>query len=993
MSSIIDMIQDQHWDPRALSEKTNNLFTYEELAPADCYAILAGFVSDDPRPLSRRRPIVPLDSSEACRLWKPRTRADTRNTRLTLVDLWPVLPSATKDLLLGLDGLDLITITNLAVWSELWGVQHLESLWSTGALNDPHTMAQNLSKLSAFVKRVPGSQQAKQMFCEASTLLGYVHEPWPDFKFEEEVPELAVGGRDHSPEWLDQFRQSLDQVSESAYVPSEFTSFEDFVRSGEWMTAGAASVGSVEWTWGEEKGKFKARKNMVTDIYSEDEIWQMATEWDGRVLSRPFTKNELGKIRLAVATGFAAYLNEAYLFKLFGGSYQGYTGITLDERPLAGHNRMVRCVNAFASGCYGLPWDYKRFDHQVSTDEMEAMFDHVLKRVEHLLPAGADTERAVLEKVRRSYRLNYMTPSESGVSSENWDYEPSPSGRVLFAPPGHGKSELMKKRFHLGIADTDDWPDCDADKLVNLARDNPLVVTNRIELLHSAAERGVDILYFYARDPSWSETLMAKKVDRKHAAMWAPSIACFEPSPTMQLVELATGEYVGDYLNRVDLFCGFKRGEKTGRVSTPEYHVKGGLPSGIRGTSVYGNLWNAAMTNTVRSLARRVLGYDPVLEVALKGDDALLIARHPAELYVLRVCYAACNLDGNDAKFGISQGQGEFLRDEYSPEYVRGWCARLIPSITQYKPWSGGTWDPNEVVKTVLISIHAVERRAGQPLGRVIDAAVQKWTRVTRQSAAWLSLPTRLGGFGLLPWRGLVPSRQLPRARRPIMKFEASNTPVPTWIAMTPSQHKVLCDTTMTLKTHDIDVPGTAQVFARPWVAAVRRTRVTWRFDEIFLKAPAPVMAPTIHDGARDTDTWPDHRERNDTARDPDFPDLLKFLREYTLVKRSAEFSDLKVRSLGEYLADQFPLFWQKVQYYESRGWHRTDAIELAKGCVPTEPILTINPMLTGFVQNLVRPFLDKLRRRRDIAAALSSITSLAVEAVRLSPINRLYLW
>nr|APG75991.1 hypothetical protein 2 [Beihai toti-like virus 1] len=993
MSLIVDMIYDQTWDPRDLSSKTNNLFTYEELTPQDCFAFLAGFNKTPPRPLNQRRPIVPLDAAEACRLWRPRTRADTRNARLTLVDMWAHLSRETQHLLLGLDGLDLITITNLAVWSELWGRSQLEALWATGSLNDPQTMANSLSKLSAFVKRVPGSLRAKQMFCEASTLLGYVHEPWADFKFEDEVPRLAEGGRDHGPAWLDRFKESLDEVSSQAYIPSRFVSFEDFVKGGEWMTAGAASVGSVTWTWGEEKGRFKARKNMVTDIYSADEIWEMALNWDGTVPSRPFTKNELGKIRLAVSTGFPAYLNEAYLFKLFGGAYQGYTGITLDEKPLAGHNRMTRCVEAFANGYYGLPWDYKRFDHQVSTDEMEAMFDHIRQKVAHLLPASACLERDVLEKVRRSYRLNYMTPSESGVSSENWDYKPSKNGRILFAPPGHGKSEFMKKRFQLRIGDTDDWPDCDANKLADLARSHPIVVTNRIELLASVVELGVDVLFFYARDPSWSETLMAKKVNRKLAAQWIGSIASYSPDPRMTTVELATGEYVGDYLNKIDEFCGFKRGEKTGRVSTPQYHVKGGLPSGIRGTSVYGNLWNAAMTNTVRKLARRILGYDPVIEVALKGDDALLIAKHPAELYVLRVCYAACNLDGNDEKFGISKGQGEFLRDEYSASGVRGWSARLIPSITQFKPWSGGTWDPNEDFKTILTGIHAVERRAGQPLPGIVDAAVRKWTLVTRQSSAWLSLPTRLGGLGLLPWRGLVPSRLLPKTRRPLMRFGVSNTPAPTWVKMTPDQHKVLCDTAMTLKTHDIDVPGTAQVFSRPWVAAVRRTRVTWRFDDIFLKVSIPVMAPTIHDRARAEGSWPEARERNDSPKDDNFPDLLRFLREYTLVKRSAEYSDLKLRSLGDYLSEQFPLFWQKVQHFESRGWHRTDAIELAKGCVPSEPVMGLNPMLTVFVQQLIRPSVLKLRKRREIAATLSLLTLFAVEAVRSSPINRLYLW
>lgn len=1002
LSTIIDMITDTTWNKASLNTLTNNLFTYTEMTPADCYPVLAAFVKQEPRAMSQRAPIhpksstrdpvLPLDSFEARRLWPPRSRADTRNTRLTLVDMWPYLSSTLKRILMALDGLDLITITNLAVWATMWGHQHLVSLWRTGCLNDAYTFVTGMSKLSAFVKRLPGSQAAKQMFCEASTLAGYVHEPWPDFKFDEEVPLLAEGGMDHGPEWLDRFSASLDEVAVNASLPDDYVSFEEFVKGGQWMTAGSASIGTVEWTYGENKGKFKARKNMVCDIYTDDEIYQMALDWDGTVPSRPFTKNEMGKIRLAVASGFPAYLNEAYVFRLFGSTYRSYTGVTLDEPPLAGHNRMVRCTDAFARDCYGLPWDYKRFDHQVSTDEMEVMFSHVYAKISHLLPSDlAAIEHTVMAKVKDSYRKNIMLPSNSGVSQDDWVCNNEGQGRVLYAPPGHGKSTFISKRKNLKIADTDDWSDCDMPTFRQLIKDNDLVVTN---LWHLAKEvwNEVPVCWTLA-DPLWCENIMASKVNRKLAKSWMPRILENVPPPHVKTIHLAEGQYIADYISVIDDFCGFRKIGKSGTFKTPMYHVTGGLPSGIRGTSVYGNLWNAAMTQTVRKMAVQILGYDPVIEISLKGDDALLIAKHPAELYVLRVCYAACNLEGNDAKFGISLGQGEFLRDEYSPEHVRGWSARLICSITQYKPWGSGTWDPNQDVAIILNSIAAVQRRSSQSLKSIEDAAIRKWTKVTLQSAAWLALPKRLGGLGLLPWGGLVPSRLLPRTRRPLMKFGATHTPAPTWIDMTPDQHQVYCDTIMTLKTHDIDVPGTAAVFSRPWVASVRRTKVTWKFDPLFVQMPMPVMAPTIHDRLRTNTDWPNYNERNEDPVDSRYPKLLQLLREYTNVKRSSEFSDLKIPSLSTILQEQYPRFWQRVADAEARGWHRTDAIELAKGQVPTEPVNSINPILTVFVQRLVEPYIKKLRKRRYIAGALSTITAIAVECVKNSPIHRLYLW
>ncbi|APG76062.1 hypothetical protein 2 [Wenling toti-like virus 2] len=972
---------------------TKGLYTYSEFSPDDVFKLLSAYDSEEPIPLDTgRNPIIPMSPKEALRLWPPRTPADTKNPRLTLVDMWDDLGPELRQLLLQITTLDIITMTNLAVWALLWGVDALRKLYSTSALNSPHRFVTITSKISSMIKRVPGSGLAKQMFGELNTLAGFVHEPWPDFIFKDEVPSLAQGGREHGPEWIAQFRASLERAGANARAPVKYITFEEFVKSGKWVTSGAASFGSVEWSHGDSAGTFKARKNMTTDIYTADEIYEIALNWDARFTSRPFTKNELGKIRLAVSSGFAAYLNEAYVFHLFGQTYTKYTGVTLDETPLDGHNRMVTCVSQFAQGEFGLPWDYRRFDHQVSTEEMECMFDHITSKIQHLIPDSASVEHGVLRNVRRAYSHSVLLSAESGTAGKYFECLSSDTPNVLYAPPGHGKTTFHDLRPGVKIIDTDHYADLTFDDFIRLAESCDVLITNRIEYVRECPPHYK--LAIFRGEYEWCINLIREKVNYKLAKEWVTGIMKYVAPQTALDVTLHAGEYVGTYLSNIDNLFKLKRQATSGRQKTPEYEITGGLPSGIRGTSVYGNLWNAAMTQTVRDYAKRVLGYDPVTHIALKGDDALLVAKHPAELYVLRVCYAACNLDGNDAKFGICKGQGEFLRGEYCPEAVHGWSTRVIPSITQYKPWGGGSWNPADVCNEIVTAIRATERRAGKSLSPLLTSAGRKWSRITRQSSNWLALPVHMGGYGLLPWRGLVPSRTLPRTRRPLMKFGTKNAPIPSWISMTKDEHAIYSDTLMTMKTHEIDIPGTSDVFVRPWLAALRKCQVTWRFDDSFILASTGSVATTIHDRHRNEESWPRFPERDFKPTDVHtFPTLLKFLREYTQVKRSSEYSSLKVPPLAYYLKAQFPIFWDKVRYFERRGWHRTDAIELAKDQVPHEPALRVNSILTRFIQHTIKPTVLSLSGRRSIAASLYHLTANAQTSLIASPIHRLYLW
>jgi len=132
--------------------------------------------------------------------------------------------------------------------------------------------------------------------------------------------------------------------------------------------------------------KVKARKNFVLDCVELDQIWKACEQYKGQV-NYTLVKSELGKVRLAVAGDLPTYLMMTWVTSLLQGAYKQWPGNTLEESVSEQTDRMCRMLK-LCSICFGLPYDYKGFEKQPTTDELRVLFKFVLRNARKALPAN-----------------------------------------------------------------------------------------------------------------------------------------------------------------------------------------------------------------------------------------------------------------------------------------------------------------------------------------------------------------------------------------------------------------------------------------------------------------------------------------------------------------------------------------------------------------------------------------------------------------------------
>ena len=355
-----------------------------------------------------------MNSKELTNLYKVRTEADLGIRRLTLVDIIRKMTNDEINELEYYQHLDIIFVTNIAVYIIIHGVDWCRFLRNNGIFNNFDYFIDISSEISTYFKRVVFDEDnTKQKLCELSSLAGYLQNDTKAWNTLTELKGLASGGNEHGllyTDWMQEFKQAMTRIqinSKNNKTPS-FMTFYEYIDSGKWITSGSSSIGKVEWEFSKEHGKFKARKNMVMDLYTTDEIYNICQKWDGKLHSKAFIKDEVGKRRLAVASNIEAYLHESYLLDLFGHKFKNWSGITLDESPQTQHYRNLDVMNLLAEGKYALPFDFKRFDHQPTTDEIVAMITNISEQIE--IPSFyINNWLNILAKILNSYRQSEIT--------------------------------------------------------------------------------------------------------------------------------------------------------------------------------------------------------------------------------------------------------------------------------------------------------------------------------------------------------------------------------------------------------------------------------------------------------------------------------------------------------------------------------------------------------------------------------------------------------
>lgn len=272
---------------------------------------------------------------------------------------------------------DYIMALNLALLS----VRDSKSFWTAyacGLMNyGIQTFLTNCGSLSTRLKfsNIIEKPQEYIGLIELENLTGYRNLPDPSFDFWRDAEGLANSGHD-----VTNFKWKLDILNGLFPVQQrELPDFRTWVKSLTWLTAGASSIGKMEVDLDGERVKFKARKNCVPFIFTLEEILELV-EKQQQCDNDVVLKQELKKVRIAVASDLANYLIQSYMLEMIGDSYKQWPGNTLAESAADERIRLKHMMTS-ARARYGLPFDYAAFDHQPSRQEILAILSEIFKNV------------------------------------------------------------------------------------------------------------------------------------------------------------------------------------------------------------------------------------------------------------------------------------------------------------------------------------------------------------------------------------------------------------------------------------------------------------------------------------------------------------------------------------------------------------------------------------------------------------------------------------
>lgn len=394
-------------------------------------------------------------------------------------------------------------------------------------------------------------------------------------------------------------------------------------------------------------------------------------------------------------------------------------------------------------------------------------------------------------------------------------------------------------------------------------------------------------------------------------------------------------------------------------------NVTGGLPSGVRMTSLIGNQWNAIVTNIVIDRAVQMSQAEIPL-VGVRGDDVYIVHQSPIFLAIVRDVYKAVNAIGHDAKFGICHSICEFLRNEISPDGSLGWSNRSIPSLTQRKPWNPQPWGVSHQVRTTADNIRTLERRIFGECNFLHQSNKVKWSKYFKQSYKWLELPTRLGGFGVYPDKGWRPGRKLSLPIAKSVTFKGLKPNPPRWVSMTTQQNEKYSSIQMNRLLAMDDIAYASKHTNAGQLEYMRTFKTVWTVQKVFHDHAYGVHTPQ----PRSTVRW----EASYSPR-LEFNHGISFLEVLSTANSVAQAMDTTV---GSIMAKLFPRTWYIIQRYERTGWHRSDAINLAIGVYPTSTLFKIHPILTVFVANACKLSMEGIYKRTDVNKALYAYTESA---------------
>jgi hypothetical protein len=383
------------------------------------------------------------------------------------------------------------------------------------------------------------------------------------------------------------------------------------------------------------------------------------------------------------------------------------------------------------------------------------------------------------------------------------------------------------------------------------------------------------------------------------------------------------------------------------------YPVQGGLPSGIRLTSLIGNYWNQTMTQISKNWLKEV-GMTGELPSWLRGDDSAIYAKTYWGVLAMRLAYAGINAIGNDSKYGIHAGESEFLRVWYGLDKNYGYPNRAIPGLIQRKPWNSEPWDPEGVLKAQLSTIDTLSRRLARQFPELERIVCEDWSRIRKQSVRWLQLPTNLGGLGLLKFEGWTCDISWPRLKHPNITFtnladrsyEHYQSIFPNWTLTTEElkevQHSSLVD-----RTAADDIRGLGSVFRSSYKQALKEMSVA-KWYKIDIKTDYLANLPLIADSLARISS---HTELSTviTTVGTDFGMYAKHQKWWTEVQELAKIRKIK----PVLLLQQFNMnMYVAMKKLERKGLHRGSALDYLFGKISGLSTSPLSPLLVSPIQS-----------------------------------------
>lgn len=371
------------------------------------------------------------------------------------------------------------------------------------------------------------------------------------------------------------------------------------------------------------------------------------------------------------------------------------------------------------------------------------------------------------------------------------------------------------------------------------------------------------------------------------------------------------------------------------------FKVTGGVQSGVRLTSLLGNMWNQTMTQIVTQILNNP---EQVVAKYIRGDDSSIITTNYVMALLFRLGYAAINAVGADAKYGIHYQETEFLRIWYANDRVYGYPNRAIPSLSQRKPWTSEPWDPEGVVRAQAKTVELIQRRLDQELPILRTIITAAWARKRKLSSTWLTVPVTMGGLGIYPWKGRMPDTQLPKLDYETVKVRFK-TAVTTELRYGTQIQEILPYTSVKLtqdalldiqqmamrgKAGSDDLPGLNRIYRQAYeqeILKFRQKTTTWRtiWYSMTLTSEREIGLRFLQTmrTVKDLDRLPQPELFGKYQYEQREWDALSQLQRYQRIDKGQEFEKYA------------PMFVNDRSRLERKGMHRGMAIDWLFGKIP----------------------------------------------------------